>query len=302
MRTITVLNRKGGVGKTSVTVNLAAALAAAGYPTLVADLDAQGDTLVDFGARDRSDGGLALAQAAMAGTAPTPVKDVRPNLDVVPGGPRLEDLSAVLTSRRLRSQADPLAAQDLLTQSLRAAAAGYSFTIIDSPPGGSVLQEAALAASQWVLVPTGPDEASISALEPLAELFMAARERNPELQLLGVFLFRVGATSRRVIRQAATTLVEIFEGLDVVMTAPVRLDDPESPRSWLTIRDVGAVAVECRRQGVLVHELEKSMTKPTGAVSGLAEDYEKLSREVVARIRASENPVIDVTETAEVSV
>ncbi|HET9656943.1 MAG TPA: ParA family protein [Kineosporiaceae bacterium] len=303
MRTITVFNRKGGVGKTSAAVNLAGLLANAGHKTVLVNLDAQIDPEIDLGVRDRGDQGLALVQAAMAGIPPEPVRDVRPNLDLVCGGPRLEDLKAIITNRRLTT-GDAAAAQAPLVNSLRALAQQYTFVIIDSPPGGSIMQEAALTASRWVLVPTAPDEASISALEPLSELFLAARQLNPDLGLLGVFLFGIGATSRRVIRQAADALSEMFEGMnDVVMTAPVDLEAPDDDRGWMVIRDVKAVAVECRARGLLVHELESLTAKPTTSVKGLASDYEKLAREVVLRVITAEQRVIDLAAaTAEVTV
>src|SRR4051794_23157663 len=102
-RTVAVINGKGGVGKTSVTANLAGLYAAAGYRVCAIDLDPQGNLGNDLGylAAGLADGGAGLHAAAVTGVAPTPLVGVRPNLDVVPGGEQLHDLAAVLQSRRL---------------------------------------------------------------------------------------------------------------------------------------------------------------------------------------------------------
>lgn len=90
-RVIAMVNDKGGVGKTSLVANLAGQLVAFGYRCLLLHLNRQANPADDLGYRDdeRDDQGASLLISAIVGTALEPVTDVRPGLDVVPGGPCL---------------------------------------------------------------------------------------------------------------------------------------------------------------------------------------------------------------------
>lgn len=89
-RTVAIANGKGGVGKTSLTDGLGGLIAAGGYRVLTMDADPQGNLRRDLGYPDS--GGRALADAIKLGTTLEPVRDVRDNLDAVPGGAALEEL------------------------------------------------------------------------------------------------------------------------------------------------------------------------------------------------------------------
>lgn len=288
-RTIAVINGKGGVGKTSVTANLAGLLAAAGYRVLAVDLDPQGNLGNDLGylGAQLGDGGASLYAAGVSGTAPVPLKDVRPRLDVVTGGEQLHDLSAVLQSRRLSGRGGV----ESLAASVGALAGDYDVTLMDCPPGSDVLQEGALTAARWVLVPTKSDDASRAGLREVARRFTAARVLNPELELLGVVLFGVSSTARRVLRQAREALTVDLGGAGTVFAA--------------TIRHVEAAAVDARARGQLVHELERDVlsgppwwerrrnpnlqAEPLAASAGsLAGDYQHVADEVLTRLAAAE--------------
>ena len=289
-RTIAVVNGKGGVGKTSVSANLAGLLAAAGYRVLAIDLDPQGNLGNDLGylGAGLSDAGAAMQAAAISGVAPIPVAGIRDGLDVVPGGEHLHDLAAVLQSRRLggRGGVEPLAA------SIAAVAGDYDLTLIDCPPGSDVLQAGALEAARWVLVPTKTDDASRAGLREVARRFTAAREVNPDLQLLGVVLFAVTGQARRVLRQAREALIVDLGGDSGVFSA--------------TIRHAETAAVDARARGQLAHELERAaeagpswweLRRNPGAgspiassASSLADDYQRLADEVLDRVAVAEAP------------
>lgn len=290
-RTIAVVNGKGGVGKTSITANLAGLFAAAGYRVLVVDLDPQGNLGNDLGylGAGLSDEGASLHGAAVSGTAPTPISNVRERLDVVAGGEHLHDLSAVLQSRRLSGRGGV----ESLSASIAALAGQYDLTVIDCPPGSDVLQAGAMEAARWVLVPTKTDDASRAGLREVARRFTAARANNPELGLLGVVLFGVNRSARRILRQAREALeADLGPSSADVLTA--------------TIRHVEAAAVDARSRGQLVHELERDvLAGPTwwerrrnhdaaeplaASASSLAGDYERLATEVLERVVLSEAP------------
>ncbi len=289
-RTVAILNGKGGVGKTSLTANLSGLFADAGYRVLAIDLDPQGNLGNDLGylGAGLGDGGAAMVTAGTTGTAPALLKDVRPRLDVVVGGESLHDLAAVLQSRRNSARGGGVGS---LAAAVAAAAGDYDLTFIDCPPGSDVLQAGALEAARWVLVPTKTDDASRAGLREVARRFTEARKSNPDLTLLGVALFGVNSTAKRVIAQAREALGSELGGQDLIFRS--------------TIRHVEAAAVDARNRGQLVHELERdvvsrpkwferlrnpdSRAEPLASSAGvLAEDYQAIAEEVIGRILAAE--------------
>jgi chromosome partitioning protein len=297
-RTIAVVNGKGGVGKTSITSNLAGLFAAAGYRVLAIDLDTQGNLGNDFGYKGAglSDDGRGLLTSVVTDQPLSPLVDVRPGLDVIPGGRALYDLTSLLVSRRERGTVPG----EGIAATLSTVTGDYDLALIDCPPGNEILQGGALAAARWVLIPTKTDDASREGLREVAERFTAARETNPDLELLGVVLFGINTTARRIMRQAREALAtDLGASADTILTA--------------TIRHVEAAAVDARNRGQLVHELERDVVaagpwyqrlrraneESTAAVvtaeqplaasaTSLAGDYEHLAKEVLDRVVASE--------------
>lgn len=286
-RTVVVSQGKGGVGKTSVTSNCAGLAAASGLRSLIVGLDPQGNVARDLGLEPEE--GSDMFNAILTGK-PLPVhRDVRPNLDVAPGGPALEDLSGVMFSRTARGGA---AITETLARSLGAIADQYDLILIDTPPGERVLVEAAMSVASAVLIPTRADDASIDGIARVAERFTAARETNPDLQLAGVLLFAVGSRSRRL-ESSVRRIIEEIVG--------------EAPIFTARVRHLESAAVDARRKGLLVHELEdaaaadrqarlaalRSGATPEAALlvrnaEGLASDYEAVTRELLTRLAALE--------------
>jgi chromosome partitioning protein len=290
-RTIAVINGKGGVGKTSITANLAGLFAASGYRVLAVDLDPQGNLGSDLGylGAGMSDAGAGLRSATLDLKAPPCLRDVRPGLDVVPGGEHLHDLAAMLQAR---SRTGRGGAQDLAS-TIGELAGDYDLTLLDCPPGSDVLQEGALHAARWALIPTKTDDASRAGLRDVARRFVTARTTNPDLAVLGVVLFGVNTNARRVVGQARAALEQDLGGVAPVLTA--------------AIRHVEAAAVDARGRGQLVHELERDASaapkwyerlrspgesapqRLAGSAGVLAADYEALADEVVSRLVEAES-------------
>ena len=105
-RVVAVINGKGGVLKTTLTANIGGLLAHSGYHVLLVDLDPQGNLAEDLGYTETStdDEGAALARGLIVGGDIEVVKDVRPNLDVLPGGTKLEEATAALVAVRVRAR------------------------------------------------------------------------------------------------------------------------------------------------------------------------------------------------------
>ena len=290
-RIVAVVNGKGGVGKTSIAANLAGLLAVAGYRVCVFDLDPQGNLGIDLGYKGAGlgDDGAGFLKACVAGISPMPLRDVRPNLDVVPGGPELHDLAAFLQTRKSSGRGT-----ENIAASIVGLAAGYDITFLDCPPGYAVIQEGALQAARYVLIPSKTDDASRDGLREVARRFQIARDTNPALELIGVVLFGVKAGATRLRKLAVSRLAQDLGGDSLIFDA--------------AIKQVEAAAVDARRRGQLAHELERALedapkwyerlrnpntagTAVAASAVSLAEDYAALAHELLARIQTAEQRV-----------
>ncbi|WP_022800760.1 ParA family protein [Deinococcus ficus] len=175
-RTLGVVNQKGGVGKTTTAVNLAAYLAAEGQRVLLIDMDPQGNATSGLGAREAETGLYeALGEPARAAEYTRP--STQEGLDVLPATPDLAGAGVELAD-------DP----DALTR-LLASIQGYDMIIVDAPPSLGPLTVNVLAAVDALVIPL---QAEYYALEGLAGL-MGTVERvqgglNPRLKVLGIVL------------------------------------------------------------------------------------------------------------------
>ncbi|MEI6241452.1 MAG: AAA family ATPase [Planctomycetia bacterium] len=188
MRAIAVANRKGGVGKTTTSVNLAVALARSGRRVCLVDLDPQAHATLHAGvapgshavsAYDVLVGGEPLSAAAVA---------VGENLVVIPSHIDLAAVEVELGPRagresilRTRIAADPRCSG--------AAADAFDYMVIDCPPSLGILSLNAMAAVDEVLLPLQPHFLALHGLSKLLETIeLVADHVNPRLRLLGVVL------------------------------------------------------------------------------------------------------------------
>lgn len=272
-RVLTFLNNKGGVFKTSSVANVGGLLAASGYRTLLVDLDPQGNLAEDLGYDEDSDEGENLLQALTPGstTALSPLKDVRPKLDVLPGGDQLDYLQLILDSESRSSKGRVI--YDVLAAALIPLAGEYDFILIDTPPKVPTFQNLALGAARWLVIPTKPDASSRKGLVFVTDLFQEALLSNPSLELLGVFLAGISSASTRIRREVLTSLSE---------------DLGENFLLQSIVRTAESISVECRERGRLVHELETQSKKLARSGNGLAQDYQALTAEIVSRMADAE--------------
>ncbi len=297
-RVVAVINGKGGVLKTSIVANVAGCLARGGMRVLAIDLDISGNLKLDLGilGSDRDDMGKGLVDAVWNGTPLPIVADVRPDLDFVFGGRVLEMLGQLAKSPTAEELPSGSVAGEF-AQRLREVSDNYDLILLDCPPGNGELQDMALSATRWVLVPTKTDQASWDGLLGVGPRVKRARRNNPALAYLGVVVTAHNPSAVRVHRNTKARLDEVGETVPLLETF---------------IRHSETAAHDCRSRGQLAHELARDavtsktqrlealtarrrgqaevgnvITLPTalsGTADSLAGDYTRLAEEICQKI------------------
>ena len=184
MKTITVTNQKGGTGKTTTAIQLAAGIALKGYKSLSIDLDAQGNLTYTAGAKTNG----ATALEVLTGDAKTwdAIQHTKGG-DIIAANKALAGADAFIadTGKEYR-----------LREALESLQDAYDYIIIDTPPALGILTINALTACNSVIIPAQADIYSLQGIEQLAETMKPVKKYcNPALQIEGILLTRYNPRS-----------------------------------------------------------------------------------------------------------
>lgn len=224
---VAVLNQKGGVGKTTTAVNVAAYLAKQGQRVLIVDLDPQGNATSGLGVSHNVDDKGTYHVMLQQAKAIDVVKPAAERLHILPTDAQLAALEIELVDQPER--------ETVLRRALESL--DYDYVFIDCPPALSLLTVNALTAADSLLIPV---QAEYYALEGLSQLLnvvqMVRGGLNPKLELLGVVMTMYDSRTA-LSEQVKNEVDQHFVGkvFDVVVPRNVRL--AEAPSHGKTIFD-----------------------------------------------------------------
>jgi chromosome partitioning protein len=270
-RTFAVVNQKGGVGKTTTTINLAASLAAMKRKVLVIDVDPQGNATtgagIDKRACKRTVYHVLLGESDVAAAC---VTSEAGHFDLLPANRELAGAEVELVELRGRESR-------LKTALAEAAASGasYEFVLIDCPPSLSLLTLNALCAADAVLIPMQCEYYALEGLSDLVQTIRKVRAHlNPRLEIEGLL---------RTMYDPRNTLA---------LNVAAELERHFGDRLYRTVIPRNVRLAEAPSHGVPALTLE---AKSKGALAYLALAGEVIRREE-ARERVLTNSTIDVRE------
>ncbi len=231
MRTIAIINQKGGSGKTTTTVNLSAALTEKKRKVLVIDLDPQASTTIWFGI-DRNTKGMYPVFIERVSIVDIIIKNVFAGIDVIPSSPWLVGLEKML--------AHEVGAETILKhQLLSLAAAQYDYVLIDCPPTLGILTVNALSAVHEVIVPVETRFMALSGLVQLLQTIDLIKERlNQTLIIAGILPCRVDVRtkhSKEVVNELKTNFKNIL--YKTAIRENIKLSEASSFAQPITLYD-----------------------------------------------------------------
>jgi len=222
-KVISIANQKGGVGKTTTAINLAASLAAIEHPTIVIDIDPQSNTTSGLGIESKTVtssiyevmiGGVEVSDA---------IRETElPFLDLIPSHINLVGAEIEMIDREKRER--------ILQKAIKGLSDRYDFVIIDCPPSLGLLTINALTASDSVIIPVQCEYFALEGLGQLLNTIKIVRQHlNTELEIEGVLLTMYD-TRTRLADQVAEEVKKYFEDrvFKTIIARNVRLAEAPS--------------------------------------------------------------------------
>ncbi len=233
-RILAIANQKGGVGKTTTTVNLGAALAERGRRVLLLDLDPQASLTLTLCGRpvtagDNGDGGFDITlYTALMRAARGEDHAFAGAIQVTRSGLHLAPASIELSAAEMDLVREPLGVF-ALRDALSGLPAEYDYVLMDCPPSLGILTTNALAAAEGVIIPLQADYLALRGVDLLLNTISKLQKRaNPRLRVLGVLLTLADLRTlhaREVIAAARSAFGERVPVFEDVVQYSVRLKE-----------------------------------------------------------------------------
>lgn len=257
-RKLAIFNHKGGTGKTTTTVSIAAGLAERGLKVLLVDTDSQGNVAVSFGVKPEKTLYHVLVMGLRAEDCAT---TVRPNLDLLPSNETLAAAELYLAGRQNRDR--------VLRDRLASATSSYDVVVVDCSPSLSLMNQNALVFADGILVPVACDYLSLVGVRQVIKTVKNVNSllRHP-VQIYGVLPTFYDARAR-ICRDAVETLKQHFGDKCL---APIRAATriKEAPAQGKTIFELAPDSNSADDYRAVVERLV------TGRGAELPQDLDKL--------------------------
>lgn len=244
MNIISIINHKGGVGKTTTTLNLGSSLAHKGCKVLLLDLDGQANLTVSAGIKDVS---RTIYEAFRDELNTLPILINEAGLEIVPASLDLQALEAELIGEPAREL--------ILKELLEPVKNQYDYILIDCPPALGFLTLNALTASDHIIIPVEAEALALKGMTKLLQVIQKVQKRlNPDIKVLGILVTKYD--SRKVLNRSVHDNISQQYANLLLKTV---------------IRDNVSIAEAPSAQTDIIHYAPKSYG---------AEDYLKLADEV----------------------
>ncbi len=210
MQTISIMNHKGGTGKTTSSINIGAGLAKKGFKVLLMDMDSQANLTEGLG---KGDPELSVYDSIRENKK-LPILNVSENLDLVPSSIDLLGAEMEIVSKIGREQ--------ILNKLLNPIRPNYDYVIIDCPPSVGLLTINAMVASDTILLPLQGEYFAYKGVDRLLGIVQEVRENlNDKLEIGGVFITQIN--TQRVLTK--TIIEKLTEDLqDKVFDTKIRIN------------------------------------------------------------------------------